>query len=145
MKKIITKALMGIISGVMFFTLLVNFIFQIQMEHNNIQVSSDELFWQIEQLVEKNAQDLAHIKEDFSDSCLIRARAAAYVAQHYPKVIENIEETKQIAELLEIDELHFFNTDGEIYAGTNPEYYHYNFNSGEQMQFFLPMLENRSL
>ena len=145
MKKIITKALMGIISGVMFFTLLVNFIFQIQMEHNNIRVSSDELFWQIEQLVEKNAQDLTHIKEDFSDSCLIRARAAAYVAQHYPKVIENIEETKQIAELLEIDELHFFNTDGEIYAGTNPEYYHYNFNSGEQMQFFLPMLENRSL
>lgn len=145
MKKSITKALIIVISIVMLFTLLINYALRIQLIHSNVEEKSADLFWQIENMIKKNEQDLAQIKSDFADDCLIRARMAAYVAQHYPEVINSREEAIGVAELLQVDEIHFFNTEGEIYAGTHPEYYHYNFNSGEQMKFFLPMLEDHSL
>ncbi len=52
---------------------------------------------------------------------------------------------KKIAKLLEVDEVHLFDTKGFIYAGTNPEYYGFNFDSGEQMNFFKPMLSDHDL
>ena len=46
---------------------------------------------------------------------------------------------------MQVDEIHFFNTNGEIYAGTNPEYYGFNFDSGEQISFFKPMLSDYNM
>lgn len=126
-------------------TLLLNCMLRVQIIHNSVREKSLELFWQIENMLEKNTQDLLQIKRDFSEDCLIRARMAAYVAQHHAQVVTDRAEAQRIAELLQVDELHFFTPEGEIYAGTHPEYYHLNFHSGQQMQFFLPMLADRSL
>ena len=60
-------------------------------------------------------------------------------------MLDNIEELKRIAEVMEVDEIHIFDDTGRIYAGTHPEYYDYTFDSGEQMMFFKPMLEDKSL
>ena len=62
-----------------------------------------------------------------------------------PSVSEDMEELKRIAALMEVDEIHIFDKTGRIVAGTHPEYYDYTFDSGEQMSFFKPMLEDRSL
>lgn len=47
--------------------------------------------------------------------------------------------------MMEVDEIHIFDTTGRIYAGTHPEYYDYTFDSGEQMNFFKPLLTDKSL
>lgn len=100
---------------------------------------------QIERIIKEEEKELVQVKKDYAEECIIRARAAAYIAQHYPSVIRNQEECKLVASLLQVDELHFFTTDGVIYAGTHPEYYNFSFSSGEQMAFFAPMLKDHSL
>lgn len=52
---------------------------------------------------------------------------------------------EKVANLLDVDEFHLFDPDGTLYGGSQPKYFGLNFRSGEQMQFFLPMLSDRSL
>lgn len=145
MKKVIVRSLLIIFSAGIVLTLVLNFFLQIFLNNQKFQNTSAEHFEQIERIMEEKEGELAKVKEDFAEDCIIRARAAAYIAQHYPAVVEDREECKLIASLLQVDELHFFDKQGVIYAGTHPEYYGYSFSSGEQMSYFAPMLEDFSL
>ena len=46
---------------------------------------------------------------------------------------------------MSIDEIHLFDKSGTVYSGTVSKYYGYNFDSGEQIAYFKPMLEDKSL
>ncbi len=102
-------------------------------------------FLQIQQTLERNKEELREITTEYSQTCLYNAEAIAYLIQAEPSVSEDMEELKRIAALMEVDEIHIFDKTGRIVAGTHPEYYDYTFDSGEQMSFFKPMLEDRSL
>lgn len=115
------------------------------IEHQNQRESSEEVFAQLEQLIELNEKNLENEKNNFSEKCIQAAEMAAYFAKYSPSVKSDLEEVRMLAEKLDIDEIHFFTEDGRIYFGTHPEYYGYTFESGEQMSFFLPMLEDHSL
>lgn len=52
---------------------------------------------------------------------------------------------KELARMLEIDEIHLFDKNGVIVDGTNPEYYGLSINDGEQIGFFKPMISDHSL
>ncbi len=60
-------------------------------------------------------------------------------------MLDSVEELKKIASMIEVDEIHIFDTTGCIISGTHPSYYGYTFDSGDQMSFFKPMLEDQSL
>lgn len=145
MKKLITRVLIITFSVALAITLMVNFPLQMILDIRSFRQSSADNFWQIKNIIDENRKELEHVKADFAEECIIRARTAAYISLHYPTVIEDIEEAKLVSSLLQVDELHFFTPDGAIYAGTHPEYYGFNFDSGEQMHFFAPMLEDHSL
>lgn len=123
----------------------VNAMVQLRMLHKSQQESSEEIFGQLEQLMDMNQKDLIRGKEEFSEKAIQSAEMAAYFVKHHPETISSLEKSKELASKLDVDEIHFFTPDGEIYAGTHPQYYHYTFRSGEQMMFFLPMLEDKSL
>ena len=118
---------------------------QIMREHKQAYQTATETFYQIEQLLEKNTAELAETKEAYRQTCLHNAEAIAYIIEGNPSVLNSVEELKKIAEMMEVDEIHIFDTTGRIYAGTHPEYYDFTFDSGEQMQFFKPMLTDKSL
>lgn len=144
MKKVISKELVQIlIVGVLIVT-GVALCFQVIQAKKEFRKAAMDNFGQIESIIESNDTKLEMIKEEFADNCIIRARAAAYIAQQSPENITNIEECRKVASMLQVDELHFFNPEGEIYAGTNPEYYGYNVYSGEQIGFFQQMLGDYS-
>lgn len=145
MKRMVHRTLSKIIIIGMFLTLLANYFFQIKLSQHDMDSSSKVLFWQINQLLSENNIELKNVKQDFKTSCLVRAKAAAYIVQNQPEILNNLEEMRKIAKLLQIDELHVFNTDGVIYTGSEPKYYGYHFHSGKQMEFFLPMLKDKSL
>ena len=44
-----------------------------------------------------------------------------------------------------VDEIHLFDDQGTIYSGSAPKYFGYNFDSGTQMEYFKPMLKDKSL
>ncbi len=107
--------------------------------------SADRIFRQMEQLLAQNQEELAGIEEAYRETCLHNAEAIAYMIQNDPSVLQDMEELKRIAALMEVDEIHIFDSLGRIFAGTHPEYYGYTFDSGEQMMFFKPMLQDKSL
>lgn len=145
MKRKIRKRLTLFIVAALFLFIIINYILQILQAQTDMVDASQKLFWQIEQLVSQNSAELEAVSNDFRDICLLRARAAAYLLQYTPSEEEDTNHLKKIAELLDVDELHLFDQNGTIYAGTNPEYYGLNMNAGEQIRFFLPMLEDKTL
>lgn len=145
MKKKIRRNLTFFIVAALCIFIIINYILQIFQAQSNMVEASQKLFWQIEQIVSQNNAELEAVSQDFRDICLLRARAAAYLLQYTPAVQEDTAHLKKIAELLDVDELHLFDLTGTIYAGTNPEYYGLSMTSGEQVSFFLPMLEDKTL
>lgn len=145
MKKIITKALLKILFVGMLVTLVLNLFLQLVLNIKEFREVSEEHFWQIEVIVNGKEKSVEQLKANFAEDCIIRARAAAYLAQHDPSVVDNLEECRLIASLIQVDELHFFTPEGVIYAGTNPKYYGYSVESGEQIGFFAPIFEDKSL
>ncbi len=100
---------------------------------------------QIEEILAENDETVYQLQEDLRQDFLIRANAVAYMIQYNQDVIYDIEQLEHIAKLLQIDEIHLFTPQGEIYSGNVPDYYGFTFESGEQMRFFLPMLYDYDL
>lgn len=144
-RKTLPKLTITMIVLLLALILPVNVVVQMQMTHESQQESSQEVFGQLEQLMEINQRDLEQGKEEFSERAIQAANMAAYFVQYHPEAATSLEQSLELAEKLDVDEIHFFTPQGEIVAGTHPQYYHYTFHSGEQMMFFLPMLEDRSL
>ena len=118
---------------------------QFYTKHQSQRESSREVFGQLEQVIAINEQDIRNAKNEYTESCIQSAEMAAYFVQNNPSVPNSLEECQILADKLEVDELHFFTPEGEIYSGTHPQYYGYTFESGEQMSFFAPMLQDKTL
>ena len=145
MKKMVRRSLGGIITLVMFLSLVLNCFLQMRTARRDMTASSQNLFWQIDQILAQNQVEARRVTEEFDARCLIQAKAAAYIVQYRPSILEDQEEMEKVAELLQVDEFHVFDEEGTLYAGSEPKYFGYTFYSGSQMQFFLPMLKDRTL
>lgn len=106
---------------------------------------ADRIFVQMSRILDRNSEDLSRNVEEYSLSCINNAKTIAYMIQYHKEALDSLSELKKIASYTEVDEIHIFDKNGVIVNGTHPEYYGYSFDSGEQMQFFKPMLEDKSL
>lgn len=111
----------------------------------NSNKTSRVLLNQAIDIIEKNQQNEGDMIESLKEDYIIRAKAVSYILDAKPEAEYDKEELQKIADLMGIDEIHLFDKTGTIYSGTVPKYYGYNFNSGEQMAYFKPMLENKTL
>lgn len=118
---------------------------QINLEKSRAYDSCIRTLSQIEQLLVENGRELNEVTEEYKQTCLHNAEVIDRIIVGHPDALENIEELRQIAQIVEVDEIHFFDQSGCIYAGTHPEYYGYTFDSGEQMRFFKPLLTDKTL
>ncbi len=106
---------------------------------------AERIFGQMSRILERNSEDLSKNVEEYSISCINNAKTIAYIIQYHEEALDSLDELRKIAEYTGVDEIHIFDKEGVIVNGTHPEYYGYNFDSGEQMQFFKPLLEDKSL
>lgn len=115
------------------------------INNRNISKMSEVLLDRVVNVIEKNEQDekdmIASLKEDY----IVRAKAVAYIINANPEAEKDVDELKKIAKLMAVDEIHLLDATGKIYSGTIPEYYGYSFDFGEQMEYFKPMLEDKTL
>lgn len=107
--------------------------------------SADILIHQIDKIMQSNDRGVEELVESLKNEYIIRAQTCSYIIEHSATLEHNVSELKKAAGLLEVDEIHLFDTSGVIYSGTQPEYYGYSFDSGEQMAFFKPILSDYSL
>ena len=145
LKKIISRYMRSVTFFLVVVLLALILYIQIKNEQKQAYESATETFYQIEQVLEKNQEELDETRESYQQTCLHNAEAIAYLIKDNPSVLNSVEELKKIAAFMEVDEIHIFDETGCIYAGTHPEYYGFTFDSGEQMRFFKPMLTDKSL
>lgn len=145
MKRAITIRLCIVIAVSMIATAALNYYLQIKSAKEVMYSNAELRINQAMEILEKNDAEIEALNQDLEEDYFIRAKAAAYIVQNHPEVIGDLEEIRKIASLLQVDELHLFDTAGVLFAGSEPKYYNYTFASGEQMQFFLPMLEDKTL
>lgn len=145
MKKQIGKQLCGIVLTATLLILAANYFLQVKNARESMVQSSQVKINQIQEILKNNSQDLVQLEESLMEDYIIRAKAAAYILQNRPEIVGDLKEMKKVASLLQVDELHVFDRSGTLYAGSEPEYFGYSFDSGEQMRFFKPMLEDNGL
>lgn len=145
MKKKITVQISAIVFLAMALFIIANYLLQALAVQSDMIAASEEQFWQLDQLIEENNESYQVATNDFRDICILRTRAAAYMVEHTPGAVGDLDKLKKILKLLEVDELHVFDREGTIISGTEPKYYGMNMTDGEQISFFLPMLKDRSL
>ena len=111
----------------------------------NAYRTSQVLLDRVVTVLDKNDKSKAELIGSLKDDYIVRAKAVSYIIDAKPEVEYDVEELQKIAKLMAIDEIHLFDEQGYIYSGSLPKYFGYSFNSGTQMGYFKPMLENKSL
>lgn len=96
-------------------------------------------------VLNKNDDSENGLIESLKDDYIVRAKAVSYIIDAKPQVEYDVEELQKIADLILVDEIHLFDKNGYIYSGTLPKYYGFSFDSGEQMEYFKPMLTDKKL
>ena len=145
LKKIISHYMHIITWLFMMIILVIIVIIQISIEHSRAYESSIRTFTQMEQVLQDNQQELLDIQTEYEITCLNNAETIARIVEADPSVLNDLEELKKIAKITSVDEIHFFDKTGCIYAGTHPEYYGLTMESGEQIGFFKPLLTDYDL
>ena len=145
LEKIISRYMRRVTCYLVAIILAIIVYIQITNEHRHAYESATRTFYQIEQVLKQNQEELKEIQKNYTETCLRNAEAIAYMIEKEPSMLGSISKLKKIAELMEVDEIHIFDKTGRIYAGTHPQYYDFTFDSGDQMRFFKPMLEDKSL
>ena len=111
-------------------------------EYNRIRAykSSELLISETEKIIAGNDADQDDFQRFMKDLYMKKAATAAHVIDLTPEIERNHAKLQSLAEDLGVDQIHLFDIVGNLYSGTNPEYYGLNLDSGDQIRFFKPML-----
>ena len=145
LKKMIRKYMSKITMMVSALILLCVLLIQLSNEQNRARDTAASMFQQMEQVLTENQADLKRVKNDYTETCLHNAEVVASIIQERPSVLNDMVNLREIAKIVEVDEIHIFNEKGCIYTGTHPEYYGLTVYDGEQIGFFKPLLSDKSL
>ena len=147
LKTRITSYLIHVVLVTMLAILIAVVIVQLYNERLITENDARDIFAQVDQILTENSRELSEVQEEYDNTCISSARTVAYIIQYHPEIVkdEDIEELFKVASYVQVDEIHIFNKEGVIIFGTQPQYYGYSFDSGEQMNFFKPMLEDYTL
>ena len=145
MKFLMKEKLITMIICIMFLFLFLNFFLQIRLGISNVRQQANLVIHQMKEVLDENEKNLEELMQSIKEDYIIRAKVASYIIENDIVDESDIDELQKIAKLLQVDELHLFDEKGTLYSGTHPEYYNLNFDSGEQISFFKPMLYDSTL
>lgn len=142
MQNIFRKNTFIIMTTAIFSILIINFVLTFYLLQNQQREAFDYKIDQVIHTLENNQTELASIKTNLDEDYLTRARAAAYVLERNQEVLKSVSELRNLAELLDVDELHVIDGDGILIYSSVPKYIGMDFHDGEQTRGFLPILES---
>lgn len=142
MQKVFRKNTVIIMTIAIFSILIINFILTMYSFRNQQHEAFNYKIDQVIHTLENNQEELDTIKSNLDEDYLTRAKAAAYVIEKNPEVLESVLELKKLAQLLGVDELHVINGEGILCYSSVPEYIGMDFHDGEQTRGFVPILES---
>lgn len=145
LKTIVARKMRGVSIIMVAIILLLSSAIQVYDTMETANRNASLIFDQIGQILEENSQELERVRQEYGTMCLNSARTVAYILEHNPAARSDVEELRKIAANEQVDEIDIFDNTGTIISGTNPDYIGYSFDSGEQISFFEPLLEDYTL
>lgn len=139
-RKIVTLSVVIIVIALLLEASLLKYV-----NDRNAYRTSKVLIDRVITVLNKNDKSKNELIESLKDDYIVRAKAVSYIIDANPEIECDVDELQEIAKLMAIDEIHLFDEHGYIYSGSVPKYFGYNFYSGEQIGYFKPMLEDKSL
>ena len=134
------------IVSILFAAILVGSIFLwMQTNRKNAEMACGMILDQMEDVITANEQDIEVLMATLKDEYGVRANLVADILDDGVGASGTPEDYQAVAKQADVEELHIFNAEGTIVNGTTPTYYGFNFNAGDQMHYFLPMLKDRDL
>ena len=139
-KKIIILSIMIIVVALLLEASILKYV-----NDRNAHRTSKVLLDRVITVLDENDESRNELIESLKDDYIVRAKAVSYMIDADPAVEYDVDELQKIAKLMAVDEIHLFDDQGTIYSGSAPNYFGYNFDSGAQMEYFKPMLKDKSL
>ena len=99
----------------------------------------------VERMIENNISNSKILEKYLSDIYISKAKSIAQYIDANPYIIHSSSDLAKLAEFYDVDEINLFNDKGVIIGGSVPNYFGYSMDYGEQLEFFKPMLEDKSL
>lgn len=127
--------------------ILVGFTYVVLINNNqrNAKKTGEVMLNQMCSILEKNKSTEDSLMDSLKEEYTIRAKTVAYMLDHHPDAENSVVELNKIAKLMSLDEIHIYDENGTIYSGTLKGYYGKSFDSDEEMSYFKPMLQDKSL
>ena len=144
-KKTKAARMRNVAVGVFLILLVFCIVLQILQNRRSALTTCSMMLDQVEELVTQNDDNLVILQEALKEGYLIRARVAAEAIARSPQNYRTEQGYQSLAELLEVDEIHVFDENGVIIAGSVPTSYGRNMDEGEQIAYFKAMLQNKNL
>lgn len=145
MKKTLTKRiLIACISSLIFMIAVIFAVQSLVMKNTASQTAATR----IEDVITKlaaNDEEIQQTTEQLNAEFIAKTDAFAEMIELDPSIIEDQDKLDEIAELLDVDELHVTDEKGFIQWGTIPDYFGFDFSGSDQTRPFLPILEDSSL
>lgn len=145
MQKSFTKYLSCIMLVALFVFIIFSFIIQTYSAQSEEKANSSEKLALVQEKIISNNQKAEELEEEFGNEALIKTKAFSYMIELDPSIIENYEKMQEIAELLDVDEVHVTDEKGILYWGNIKDYYGFDFASGDQTKPFLEILNDPAL
>lgn len=147
-KKGKNKFMLGLLAltvAIIVVLMTVEYLILVRNQKEQAYRTADILIDQVTNVISSNDNKERSMVESLKEEYISKAKAVSYIIDNIPGTENDISELVRIAKLMSIDEIHIFDETGRICFGTVPSYYGYTFDSGEQMAYFKPMLDNRAL
>ena len=132
----------AVVIGIM---MIGQFLIQGMGNKENAERISSVMINEIMRVVDEKQIEEEQLQESLKEDYIIRASAVAYMVEHDPAAIDEADVMKHIAELVSVDEINLFDTEGILFAGTAPGNYGLAMDTSESFVSFLPMLSDRDL
>jgi len=118
----------------------------LQYAHNQevSYTATGSLVSNIQEILVKNEESITTLSDTLKEEYRSRAQSAAYALYLADKSF-SVEDYQAMAQAMAFDEIHIFDSTGTIVDGSEPKYWGMTLDSGEQMAFFRPMLQDYDL
>ena len=97
----------------------------------------------IQNTIKQNNLNLNKIKEDLNKENIIKAKSLAHMFLLDSSIIENKSKIDELANTLEVDEIHIINENGILFAGNVIDFYGFDFSQYDQTKPFLEGLNKK--
>ena len=116
------------------------------MSRENRAVSynaTTDYIYKIKGMITQNTLDRKTLQGRLNEDYTAKLHVADTIISARPDVDWDAENLQKLCDFLGLDEINIFDETGTICGGSVPKYYGFSFDSGEQMSYFKPMLQNK--